>query len=177
SSVVVNIMGDAYPGLKEQRDTIYRTIALEEKRFLRTMDRGLEELDSMLSELGEHGQLSGEKAFYLHSTLGLPIEVSRDIAREQGFSIDEDGFKQAVEHHAEVSKRGSLFGEIGIEASYRQLLAALEINGCTGVSQQIYGENQVYGNFEIEANLVALLRDGIPASSASVGERVEVVLD
>jgi alanyl-tRNA synthetase len=177
SEVVVNAMGEAYPELKAQRDTIYRTIALEEKRFLHTMDRGLNELESMLAGLDTGELLSAGQAFYLHSTLGLPIEVTRDVAQEHGFGVDEAGFKRELEKHTEVSKRGSLFGEIDVEAAYTHLKERLQAEGIESVAQKIYGENEVYGAFELRTKLLALLHNGKPLEAASVGERVEVVLD
>ncbi|PJF39639.1 MAG: alanine--tRNA ligase [Phototrophicales bacterium] len=176
SQVVVNIMGEAYPELREQRDTIYRTIALEEQRFLRTMDRGIEELNLMLDELPENGVLSGEKAFYLHATLGLPLEVTRDIAEERGFSIDIAGFKAEQEKHIAASRQGSLFGEIDVEAVYGELMNQLEAQGFKGTVQRIYAENAVCGEFSLQTSMIALLQNGHPIESANVGERVEVVL-
>jgi alanyl-tRNA synthetase len=103
SQVVVNSMGTAYPELKNQAETIHRTIALEEKRFLRTMDHGLNELELMLDEIESGGELSGEQAFYLHATLGLPFEVTRDVVQERGYTVDEAGFVKVREQLAAVS--------------------------------------------------------------------------
>lgn len=176
SQVVVNIMGDAYPELKAARDTIYRTIQLEEQRFLRTMDRGLNELEGMLDELGEGGQLSGEKAFYLHATLGLPIEVTRDIAQERGYSVNEQGFIAEREKHADVSRQGSMFGTIATEETYNRVVATLQADGFIGSVQHIYGPDEVFGTYEMPSHVVAILRDGEMVDTASVGDRVEVVL-
>lgn len=177
SEVVVDSMGGAYPELINQRDTLRRTIAIEEKRFLRTMDRGLSELDAMLDQLKPGQSLNAEKAFYLHSTLGLPIQVTRDVAQERGFTVDEPGFTEALEQHAEISKRGSMFGEINVQEEYSRLLEKLQTQGFKGVTQKIYGDEETYGSLQQETHLIALLRNGHPIESASVGERVELVLD
>ncbi len=179
SNVVVNTMGEAYPELREQRDTIHRTIALEEKRFLRTMDRGLNELELMLDELEASGntQLDGENAFYLHATLGLPIEVTRDVAQERGFTVDEAGFRDEREKHAEISRQGGMFGEIDMAEAYSQLMAQLQANGFDEVQQHLYAEGEVFGDYALEATVVALLQNGQSIQSAAVGDRVEVVLD
>ncbi len=176
SQVVVNTMSAAYPDLRDQRDTIYRTIALEEQRFLRTMDRGLDELNVMLDELAGGQQLSGEQAFYLHATLGLPLEVTRDIAEERGFGVDMAGFKAQQEKHIAASKQGSLFGEIDIETIYGDLMAKLEAEGFRGTIQRIYPENAVNGESSLQTSIIALLQNGHPIETATVGERVEVVL-
>lgn len=176
SQIVVNIMGDAYPELKAQRDTIYRTIQLEEQRFLRTMDRGLAELEAMLDELEVGGQLSGEQAFYLHATLGLPIEVTRDIAQERGYGVDEQGFAIEREKHANVSRQGSMFGTIATEETYNRLLEALQTEGFTHTAQHIYDPDEVFGGYSLQSQVIALIAHGERVTSASVGDRVEVIL-
>lgn len=176
SQAVVASMSDAYPELKENADTIYRTIAMEEQRFLRTMDRGLSELDIMLDEL-DGDELDGESAFYLHATLGLPIEVTRDVAQERGFTVDEEGFRAEVEKHAEVSRQGSLFGAIDVGEAYGKVLEQLQTEDFQRVSYCIYEEGEVHGDYQLEARMLVLLQNGQPLESASVGDRVEIVLD
>ena len=175
SNVVVATMGSAYPELREQRETIHRTIALEEKRFLRTMDSGLSELEVMLDEL-DGTELSGNDAFYLHATLGLPIEVTRDVARERGFTVDEIGFAEERQHHAEVSRKGSLFGAIDVGEAYGKALEKLAESGFEGTIQEIYGDNDVHGGFDCKTQLAALLQNGQFVREVGLGERVEVVL-
>ncbi len=176
SQAVVAAMSDAYPQLKENADTIYRTIAMEEQRFLRTMDRGLNELTIMLDELAGD-QLDGESAFYLHATLGLPIEVTRDVAQERGFSVDEVAFKAEQEKHAEVSRQGALFGTIDVGEAYGKVLEQLQADGFERVTYRIYDEGEVYGDYQLHARMLVLLQQGQPLESATVGERVEIVLD
>ncbi len=171
SGVVITNFGDAYPELKEQRETIYRTIATEENRFLRTMDRGLNELEGMIETLPSGGTLDGERAFYLHATLGLPFEVTRDVVVERGYQIDESGFKAAQEQHATVSSKGNFFGDIDVAEAYTRALDDLRHNGFTEVVHDLYGA------YSQEVKLVALLQNGQPLASATVGDRVEVVLD
>lgn len=171
SGVVVANFSDAYPELKEHRETIYRTIATEENRFLRTMDRGLNELDAMLDALPADGILDGNRAFYLHATLGLPFEVTRDVAVERGYLVDEAGFKAAQEEHATISSKGSFFGDIDVAEAYSRALEGLRVNGFTEVT------HDQYGAYSQAVNLVALLQNGQPIESASVGDKVEVVLD
>jgi alanyl-tRNA synthetase len=171
TGVVINILGEAYPELLEQRDSISRVIDTEERRFLRTMDRGLNELDNMLNELTLGGQLSGKDAFYLHATLGLPFEVTRDVAEEHGFGVDEASFRAEQEEHIKVSRQGSAFGDIDVGEAYNRLLVQLKQNGFSGV------KHQIYEGLTSEATVLALLLNGQPIDEATVGERVEVVLD
>lgn len=175
SLVVVNHMGEAYPELKTQQQTIQRTIAQEESRFLRTMDRGLSELDAMLDELNEGSKLSGEKAFYLHATLGLPIEVTKDVSEERGYGVDLVGFQAEREKHAEASK-GTMFSEINVEEVYGKLMQQLAAAGFTRVHQHIYPRDAVNGSQSLQTSIVALLQGGEPIDRATLGTRVEVVL-
>lgn len=175
SLVVVEHMGNAYPELKAQQQTIQRTIAQEESRFLRTMDRGLGELDAMLGTLEDGGELSGEQSFYLHATLGLPIEVTKDIAEERGYSVDTDAFKAERAKHAEASK-GSMFSEINVEEVYGKLMQQLAAKGFEGVKHHIYPRDAVHGDMSLETAIVAMLQGGEPIESATLGTRVEVVL-
>lgn len=171
SHVVIANMGDFYPELRAQEETIYRTIDLEEKRFLRTMDRGLGELDLMLAELPSAGELSGEQVFYLHATMGLPFEVTRDIAEERGYRVDEVGFRVAQAAHVEASKKGGLFGDIDVGEAYNRVLEELQAHGFTKVQHDLYGE------LTCHASVIALLVNGQPIESAIQGDRVEVVLN
>jgi alanyl-tRNA synthetase len=176
ADAVVETMNDAYPELEKQREAIRRVVTNEERRFSRAMDRGINELDSILSDLPEGGEIPGEAAFYLHSTLGLPFEITRDIALERGYSINETEFKAARERHSEQAGTGG-FQIIDRGELYVQLLEHLrsEHKLGNGVAQDQYGDlNQ-------KANILAILRvteaGVLPADEALAGERVEVVLD
>jgi alanyl-tRNA synthetase len=110
AKAVIEVMGNHYTDLKDKAESIKRTITLEEERFHRTMDRGLNELDVMLDELPEGGQLSGENAFYLKATLGLPIQVTKDVAEERGYTVDMAGYNKEEEKHALISGGGQAMG-------------------------------------------------------------------
>jgi alanyl-tRNA synthetase len=170
ADAVIEAVNDAYPELDKQRDTIRRVVTNEERRFSRAMDRGLSELEAMLDDIPGGGEFSGHDAFFLHSTLGLPFEISRDVAQERGYSVNEAEFNQAREEHAQQAG-GGIFDAIDRGEFYKQLMADLG----EGVQQEQYG---VLGR---QARIVALLKtsqDGIQiAEEVLTGERVEVVLD
>ncbi len=134
-------------------------------------------LDSETREtLQMMGQLSGELAFRLHAEKGLPLEITRDVARERGFSVDEVGFRAAQREHEAVSrgKDGGAFGQIDMGEAYRQVLETLREAGAldaAGVRQEQYGPLQR------EARVLAILRNGERVESAATGDKVEVVLD
>jgi alanyl-tRNA synthetase len=106
ADTVVEQYGEAYPELVQHRDAILRTLTLEEERFQRTVDVGVARLSQLLTDLAEHGEsiVPGEVAFDLYQTHGLPLEITRDIAQERGLEVDEAGFAQAREAHAEESR-------------------------------------------------------------------------
>ncbi|MHA1569686.1 MAG: alanine--tRNA ligase, partial [Alphaproteobacteria bacterium] len=118
------------------------------------------------------GQLPGEQAFRLHAEKGLPLEITRDIAAEWGYSVDEVGFRAAQKHHEAVSRGvdGGAFSEIDMGEVYRQVLASLR-------EHNLMIEQDQYGPLSRDARVLAILRNGEQVESASVGDKVEVVLD
>ncbi|MEO1289248.1 MAG: alanine--tRNA ligase [Chloroflexota bacterium] len=170
---VIDTMGNVYTELVEKAHAIKRTIRLEEERFSRTMERGLAELDVMLDNLPDGGVISGDDAFYLKATLGLPIQVTKDIAEERGYDVDMEGFKQAEEQHSLVSGGGQAMGEIDSAEVYKDVLDKLIADNQlanSGVEYNPYEESSV------QTRVVALLQNGKQVDSAIVGDKVEVVL-
>ena len=90
---------DGYPELEEKQDFIFKVLTQEEEKFGRTIDQGLSILAEMQTKLEEKGEkcLSGEDAFKLYDTYGFPIDLTQEILEEKGFTIDEEGFRQAME--------------------------------------------------------------------------------
>ena len=84
----VAVMGGAYPDIAKQHDSIKRVVQREEERFRSTLARGVE----MLDKIFERGDVAGDDAFFLHDTLGFPIDLTREIAEERGRAVDVDGF-------------------------------------------------------------------------------------
>lgn len=171
---VIEVMGGHYTELVERAATIKKTITKEEEAFHRTMERGLGELNEMLAALPQGGQLAGDRAFYLKATLGLPIQVTKDIAEEQGYTVDMDGFNVAEQQHSLVSGGGQAMGVIESAEQYAALLDSLKSAGELGESGVEY---LPYGSTIVEGvRVLALLVDGQPAESAQAGDRVEVIL-
>ncbi|MCY3978956.1 MAG: alanine--tRNA ligase [Chloroflexi bacterium] len=170
---VIDIMGEHYGELVEDAEYIKRIITLEEERFQRTMDRGLNELDDMLTRIGDDRELSGEQAFYLKATLGLPIQVIKDVVEERGNSVDEAGFAAAEAEHALISGGGQAMGEIESGDFYRALLADLQAAGQLLASGFAYNP---YSDSPTNSSALALLQEGRRVNSAMLGEKVEIVL-
>ena len=170
---VIDIMGEHYSELVKGADDIKRMITLEEERFHRTMDRGLTELDDMLAQFGDDRELSGEQAFYLKATLGLPFQVTKDVVEERGYTVHEAGFSAAEAEHALISGGGQAMGEIESGDFYRALLADLGAAGQLSESGVIYDP---YTDEAAESDVLALIQDGARIDAALLGEKVEVVL-
>ena len=108
---VINIYGEDYPELKRNAVTIYDNLKREEKRFHETIEVGLSRLEEYLAEVKDkkEKELDGRIAFDLYATHGLPLEITRDIAREEGLGVDETGFKSAMKEHRIDSSAGKVF--------------------------------------------------------------------
>ena len=113
--IVINDYGDFYPELKRHAATIMDNLTREEEQFKKTLAAGLDYLNDILSDLRADGKiiLDGATAFDLYATLGLPLEITRDVAREQGLDVDTKGFQDAMEAHRLASGAGESFGEMG----------------------------------------------------------------
>ncbi len=175
ADTVVEIMGGHYSELVDRADAIKRVITQEEERFHRTMERGIAELDLMLFEISGNGGrvLPGDKAFYLKATLGLPIQVTKDIVEERGFSVDMAGFAAAENAHALASGGDQPMGTIATADLYNGILRDLEQQGKLGADGVDYTP---YDSLSIQDRVLALLVDGQLVETALVGDRVEVVL-
>ncbi|MDR2090029.1 MAG: alanine--tRNA ligase, partial [Clostridiales Family XIII bacterium] len=103
---VIETAKDAYPELAEKRAYIKRIIRAEEEKFSATIDQGSDILEAYISELAAASEktLSGDKAFKLYDTYGFPLELTREILDEQGFSLDETAFAAAMERQKESAR-------------------------------------------------------------------------
>lgn len=106
---VVTTYAHAYPELEHRRAHILRELVAEEEKFEKTLTQGLEELDKVLAQIKTHHQtvLAGRVAFRLYDTFGFPVEFTEEICREQGLTVDKDGFDKAFVRHQQVSKQGA----------------------------------------------------------------------
>jgi alanyl-tRNA synthetase len=114
ADTVVAQMADAYPELTEHREQIARVLGAEEERFGETLERGMK----LFEEAAERGAISGEDAFTLQATYGFPIELTVELARERGLTVDEDEFDRKMEGHREISRAGGGKGEIQRAAEF-----------------------------------------------------------
>lgn len=167
-------MGEVYPELVSRREHILHTLAAEEERFARTLDSSLAQLELVLEQLVRSGrdEIPGEVAFSLYATHGLPLELTRDVVSERGFTVDEAGFLAARAAHAEASGSGA-FGVYQASNVYSQLLAQLNQAGLLPDGGGV--DYDPYSGFGLSSEVIGLIQDGQIVQQASAGEKVEVV--
>ena len=166
---VIDLMGDPYRELIDNRLTIEQIIEVEEKRFGRTLLQGTELLDSEVSRLKSAGrsELPGDVAFVLYDTYGFPLELTTEIVEENGFTVDKPGFEKemaAQRERARASskqKRSALAGDV-----YSELNERLGDTPFTG-----------YEGAESENSVAAIVLDGEEAGSLDEGMEGEILLD
>jgi alanyl-tRNA synthetase len=177
AEVVCDTYAEVYPELARHRPAILSTLTDEERRFQRTVDTGVVQLMARLGEVRAAGKtmLDGAAASELYTTFGLPLEITRDIAREHGMQVDEAGFHASMESHRQASGAGQEMGDLveeGVEV-YQTLLTELEQSGALkgGGVQPV-----PYSGLQLETPVAALLAGGKRVPSAGPGDAVQVVL-
>jgi alanyl-tRNA synthetase len=164
---LVREMGQAYPELIRAESLISETLELEEKRFRKTLERGLSLLGDATEKMGEGDSLDGETAFKLYDTFGFPLDLTQDALRQRGITVDTDGFAAAMERQkaeARASWAGS--GDAATETvwfSVRDKVGATEFLG--------------YETEKAEGIITALVQDGALVTSATEGEAVSIVVN
>ena len=153
-------MGAAYPELARSETRVAETLKQEEERFFATIEHGMAILESELAAMGGQGVLDGETAFKLHDTFGFPLDLTADICRERGMTVDAAGFEAAMNRQKEQARAAGKF----------RMSAALEYRGAETV---FHG----YEALESRAKVLALYRDGAPVEALREGESGTVVLD
>jgi alanyl-tRNA synthetase len=155
------VMGDAYPELPLKQDYVMRVLKAEEERFAETLEHGMKVLEAALAEADKAGtkMLPGETAFTLYDTFGFPLDLTADVCRERGFTVDQAGFDAAMDKQRERARAASSF-KTGAALSY------------TGAKTVFEG----YKTLSAEGRVTALYRDGTLVDSLSSGQEGIVVL-
>jgi alanyl-tRNA synthetase len=177
AEAVIKEYGFFYPEVEKHKQTILDSLTREEIRFARTIESGTAYLQGMLDNLRVSGSdiLDGKKAFDLYATYGLPLEISRDIAREQGLDIDEVGFHTAMDEHRIASGAGKAMGELGGEDAefFTEITHDLVAKGKLPLEGVAYNP---YDDLSVEVEILALIVDGRPVVEAQFGDTLEVVI-
>ena len=158
---LVALMGEAYPELPAAAATVERALLAEEERFAETLDAGMKIFDDVAAKVSD-GVIPGVDAFRLYDTYGFPVDLTADIARERGMSVDMAGFDAAMEHQRETARAAGKFGG-GVQLP-ADLVATLSPTVFLG-----YEQLQAEG-----LQVVALLKEGRPVDAVQAGDEIIV---
>ncbi|WP_336941754.1 alanine--tRNA ligase [Vibrio cholerae] len=157
---LAEVMGTAGVELKKQQALVEKVLRIEEENFGRTLDRGMSILNDALDQLS--GQvLDGETVFKLYDTYGFPADLTNDVARERGFSIDEAGFEQAMEEQRQRAREAGQFG-----TDYNSLIKS-------ATNTEFCGYTASRGQSLVREMFV----EGAEVSTLSAGDKAIIVLD
>jgi alanyl-tRNA synthetase len=169
---VIEVMGDAYPHLREQRDRILGEVSVEEEKFARTLEAGLGRIGALID--AGSVRISGEEAFRLHDTFGFPIDLTVEMAAERGVEVDRAGFEAAMEAQRERS-RGT---------KQAAVVAAADLAGLSSEFIGYPNETRASGvevlgvSGELERTVVVLDRTPFYAEGGGqIGDRGELVAE
>jgi len=164
---LVTQMGQAFPELVRAEAMIKETLKLEETRFKTTLDRGLKLLDEATADLEQGDVLSGETAFKLYDTFGFPLDLTQDALRNQGMSVDENGFNAAMNRQRADARAGwagsgdAITEEVWF--SVREELGATEFLG--------------YETENAEGQILAIIVNGKRVNTAADGEEASIIVN
>lgn len=165
---VVGLMGDVYPELKEHQNFVIQITQNEEERFSQTLGRGLSILSEVIAQIQikKSNQISGEVAFQLYDTYGFPLELTQEIAEENGLSVDEIGFYNFMDAQKEKAR---LAAEERFAAESEQIYNEILLR---------YGKTDFVGYAEnsLESRVSAIIQDGQLVKQASAGAEVGIIL-
>ncbi|MDO4683613.1 MAG: alanine--tRNA ligase [Lautropia sp.] len=153
-------MGEAYPELVNDQTRITAVLEGEESRFFETIANGMALLEQALSGLKDGQALDGETAFRLHDTYGFPLDLTADVCRERGVTVDEAGFDRAMDRQREQARAAGRF-KGGVVLDY------------SGAPSTFIGYTELSG----QAKVLGLFREGKPVDRLAAGEEGIVVLD
>ncbi len=152
-------MGDAYPELRQAQARVTEVLQQEEERFFKTIANGMEILETALATGTK--QIDGETAFKLHDTFGFPVDLTGDVCRERGVSVDEAGFNALLEEQKKRAREAGKF-KVAQGLSY------------SGTPTQFHGYEQLVLE---TVKVVGVYVDGSPVASATAGDDAVIVLD
>ena len=159
----ITLLQGAYPSVVERQEVILAELQREEARFLETLERGEKLLSEVLAS--KPMQITGVQAFELYDTYGFPLELTQEIAEEQGLAVDLDGFEAAMEEQRQRAKAAAVSIDLTLQDAIEQV-----------ASDQAATAFKGYEALE-HASCVQALVNAEPASNAVAGDAVQIVLD
>lgn len=173
----ISSYGEFFPEVIKNKQLILDNLTREEIRFAKTIEVGTAFLDGLLETLknNQGSILSGEEAFELYATYGLPFEITRDIAHENSLDVDEKGFLAAMNEHRLASGGGKAMGVQGGEDAgmYNQLMQKLRSEGSIGEEGIIHDP---YQSLQTKGKLLAIIEEGHAVDETYLGSIVAVVV-
>ncbi len=167
ADTVIDLMKGHYAELAERRDQIVEVLSLEEQKFSQTLSLGLHILTRELDELERRGasELPGEVAFRLYDTHGFPLDLTEEVARDRGMTVDRAGFEGAMQRQQEQARHPDVFARQREEEAWTQLGKSLPETTFTG-----------YYATAGSSEIMAILVDGKPANEASAPHEAVLIL-
>ena len=160
----IDLLKGAHPSVIERQEVILAELQREEARFLETLERGEKLLAEVLAS--KPTQISRCQAFELYDTYGFPLELTQEIAEEQGLTVDLDGFEVAMEEQRQRAKAAAVSIDLTLQDAIEQVAGDQPATAFKG-----------YDALDQPSTVQALVVNGAPASTASAGDVVQVVLD
>jgi len=156
---LVDLMGSAYPDLKNKQKEIIKVIKAEEMKFFETLEKGIYILDEAISAM-KNKTISGDIVFKLHDTYGFPFDLTADIAREKGLNIDEERFNECMNLQKQTSKASSSF--------------VSSLPAASGVSETIF---LGYEKLEASSKILVIWKDLERKDIANTGDEIFIACD
>jgi len=162
-------MGEAYPELSAKRAHVEKVLLQEEERFAETLEQGMGILEDAIAGLSG-AEIPGATAFKLYDTYGFPVDLTADIARERGLTVDEQGFETAMDAQRARGRAGSHFGVGDLQTSLATIIAA---GDASRTDTRFLG----YETTESDGKVTLLAAFGAETASATEGDQIVVFLD
>ncbi len=164
AEAAIALAESAYPQVRERQGVIFAELEREEAQFLKTLSRGEKLVAEILAQ--NPAQITGSEAFTLYDTYGFPLELTEEIATEQGITVDVVGFEAEMAQQRDRARASHTTIDLTIQASLDQLAQTLHPTEFSG-----------YGQLQAPAQVVALLQAGKTIATASPGDAVQILLD
>lgn len=161
-------MGDVYTELIEEKERVSKILEIEEERFSKTLDQGMRLIEGLIDDVKKAGKktIPGEEIFRLYDTYGFPYDLARDIALDNGLTIDEEGFHREMEIQRERARASWVGEEEAVAPIYRELINEIGRTEFIG-----------YERLESDSIIKAIVKDGKVVKEAREGEEIEIFLD
>ncbi len=169
SETVINGSKDGYPELDEKKDMIFKVLTEEENKFNKTIDQGLNILSDMQKEMEANNskELSGENAFKLYDTYGFPLDLTKEILEEKGFTVDEESFAAAMQKQKETARNSRA------KTNYM----GADVTVYESIDPSITSEFVGYDNLVYDSKITVLTTDTELTEALADGDTGTIIVD